>query len=114
MIVKHFQQPRVFRSSPSARPKDTVTRDVMEPAGSGQSDQAHVDEQRSLDAAVSEGWPISLRRTRGTDPRRRLPNRTGDQFHRRPSTITESSTMGIPIATADSPREGALGRTRSA
>jgi hypothetical protein len=83
VILNYFQPPRVFRSSSPSQPKDTVMADGMGPAGSGPLDQGYVDEQRSLEAAVSEGWP-----SRHTAPEARISgrsNRTGPKIKLRSS-----------------------------
>jgi hypothetical protein len=117
VILNYFQPPRVFRSSSPSQPKDTVMADGMGPAGSGPLDQGYVDEQRSLEAAVSEGWPISPHRTRGTDLRPQQPYRTEDQtavkLWRRRSTVKGSGMMGVRVAAAGSSRECAPGRIKS-
>jgi hypothetical protein len=50
MTLSFFEQPQVIQSASLERPKDGVQ--------SAELDQRRIDDRKSLEAAVSEGWPV--------------------------------------------------------
>jgi hypothetical protein len=52
-----------------------------------QSDQERIDEQTSLEAAVSEGWPVLRQHQRSGNPKPRPLYRTGSQTWLRRRTV---------------------------
>jgi len=72
MTSGHFQQPQAFRSG---RPEQTKI-----DLSSAELDQRRADDRKSLDAAISEGWPALQPRARAANPRPQRPYRTGAQI----------------------------------
>jgi hypothetical protein len=79
MTSSHFQQPQVFRSRSPEQTKSDL--------GSAELDQRRVDDRKSLEAAVSEGWPVPRPGTRVANTRPQRPYRTGSQTWLRRRTI---------------------------
>jgi hypothetical protein len=71
MTSDYFQQPRALRSG---SPEQTKTG-----FSSAELDQRCIDDRKSLDAAISEGWPVLQPRARAANPRPQRPYRTGAQ-----------------------------------
>jgi hypothetical protein len=71
MTLTHFQQPQAIRSSSPSQAKGDDT--------SAELDQRRVDDRKSLETAVSEGWPIPQPSARIANPRSQRPYRTGAQ-----------------------------------
>ena len=71
MTLSYFQQPQAIRSSSPAQP--------MGGARLKELDQRRADDRRSLEAAVSEGWPVPQPSARVANARPQRPYRTGAQ-----------------------------------
>jgi hypothetical protein len=77
MTLSYFQQPQVIRSSSPAQPKTK----------SEELDQRHLDDRKSLEAAVSEGWPVPHSSAPVANAKPQRPYRTGAQTWLRPRNI---------------------------
>lgn len=71
MTSGYFQQPQVFRPGSPEQTKSGLS--------SAELDQRRVDDRKSLEAAVSEGWPTPQSRARVANLKPQRPYRTGAQ-----------------------------------
>jgi hypothetical protein len=79
MTLSYFQQPQAIRSGSPAQPKAGARLEEL--------DHRRDDDRKSLEAAVSEGWPVPQPGARVANPRSRQPYRTGAQTWLRRRTI---------------------------
>jgi hypothetical protein len=79
MTLTYFQQPQVIGPVSPEQPKGGANlKDV---------DQRRVDDRKSLEAAVSEGWPVPQPSARVASVKPQRPYRTGAQTWIRRRTI---------------------------
>ena len=58
MIMDLLDRSTLAPPNAPAHPKDTAVADEGVPPNRGQATGHTIDEQRSYDAAISEGWPV--------------------------------------------------------